>query len=175
VADLHTSRQIVELLSEHGVAFSHFDILEDDDVRQGLKKLSNWPTYPQVYAHGELLGGLDVCKDLAETGELAGIAHTCKDEAADAAGAGTEGAVSGAVLEAKVSAALDASLVQAVDESDGCGAKFSLLVVSNKFAGMPQIDRQRAVHDAIREELPRIHAITLKCRTEEQWQRQSVQ
>ena len=107
---MHTSRQIVELLSEHGVAFSHFDILEDDDVRQGLKKLSNWPTYPQVYAHGELLGGLDVCKDLAETGELAGIAHTCKDEAADAAGAGTEGAVSGAVLEAKVSAALDASL-----------------------------------------------------------------
>ena len=83
--------------------------------------------------------------------------------------------MSGAVLEAKVSAALDASLVQAVDESDGCGAKFSLLVVSNKFAGMPQIDRQRAVHAAIKEELPRIHAITLKCRTEEQWQRQSVQ
>ena len=49
-ADCHvrTCRTIVALLREHNVAFEHFDILEDEEVRQGLKKFSNWPTYPQV-------------------------------------------------------------------------------------------------------------------------------
>ena len=42
--------------------YKTFDILSDDEVRQGLKKFSNWPTYPQVYVKGELIGGLDIIK-----------------------------------------------------------------------------------------------------------------
>lgn len=64
------SRQIVALLKEHNIQFSSFDILSDEEVRQGLKTYSNWPTYPQLYANGELLGGLDIVKELAESGEL---------------------------------------------------------------------------------------------------------
>ena len=64
------SRQIVELLRSKDVAFSHFDILEDEGVRQGLKKFSDWPTYPQLYAAGELVGGLDIAKEMAAEGEL---------------------------------------------------------------------------------------------------------
>ena len=44
------------------IDFDHFDILQDEEVRERLKAHSNWPTYPQVYAHGELVGGLDVIK-----------------------------------------------------------------------------------------------------------------
>lgn len=68
------SRQIVAILSEHNIQFSSFDILSDDEVRQGLKTFSNWPTYPQLYVNGELVGGLDIVKELAESGELA---NTC--------------------------------------------------------------------------------------------------
>ncbi|XP_061771543.1 glutaredoxin 3 [Nerophis ophidion] len=64
------SRQIVALLKEHDVQFSSFDILSDEEVRQGLKTFSNWPTYPQLYVNGELIGGLDIVKELAESGEL---------------------------------------------------------------------------------------------------------
>lgn len=64
------SRQIVALLKEHNIQFSSFDILSDEEVRQGLKTYSNWPTYPQLYANGELVGGLDIVKELAESGEL---------------------------------------------------------------------------------------------------------
>ncbi|XP_069140493.1 glutaredoxin-3-like [Argopecten irradians] len=64
------SRQLVQILNERKIKFSSFDILEDDEVRQGLKKFSNWPTYPQIYANGELLGGLDIVKELVETGEF---------------------------------------------------------------------------------------------------------
>ena len=64
------SRQIVEILDGKGVAYDTFNILEDEEVRQGLKKFSDWPTYPQLYANGELLGGLDIVQELAESGEL---------------------------------------------------------------------------------------------------------
>ena len=64
------SRQIVTLLQENGVKFGSFDILSDEEVRQGLKDYSKWPTYPQVYAKGKLVGGLDIVKELIENGEL---------------------------------------------------------------------------------------------------------
>jgi Grx4 family monothiol glutaredoxin len=64
------SRRIVELLDEQGVAYDAFNILEDEEVRQGLKEYSNWPTFPQLYIKGDLVGGLDICEELAESGDL---------------------------------------------------------------------------------------------------------
>ncbi|XP_037015053.2 glutaredoxin-3 [Artibeus jamaicensis] len=64
------SKQILEILNSTGVDYETFDILEDEEVRQGLKAFSNWPTYPQLYVRGELVGGLDIVKELKENGEL---------------------------------------------------------------------------------------------------------
>lgn len=52
------------------VPFTTFDILQDEEVRQGLKTFSNWPTYPQIYVNGELIGGLDIVQELKQAGEL---------------------------------------------------------------------------------------------------------
>ncbi|CAI2354234.1 unnamed protein product [Caenorhabditis sp. 36 PRJEB53466] len=57
------SRTIIELLNSHKIAFGSFDIFSDNSVREGLKEYSNWPTYPQLYLDGELVGGLDVVKE----------------------------------------------------------------------------------------------------------------
>lgn len=73
------SRQIVELLNSHGADYSYFDILTDNEVRQGLKVYSNWPTYPQLYVDGELVGGLDIVKELAASGELTLTLSTKED------------------------------------------------------------------------------------------------
>ncbi|TPX51729.1 hypothetical protein SeLEV6574_g00147 [Synchytrium endobioticum] len=64
------SRQIVAILKEQQVGFETFDILQDDEVRQGLKEYSNWPTYPQLYHKGELLGGLDIVKEMIASGDF---------------------------------------------------------------------------------------------------------
>jgi len=64
------SNQIVALLNDHGVRFGSFNILSDNAVREGLKEYSSWPTYPQLYVSGELIGGLDIVKELAENNEL---------------------------------------------------------------------------------------------------------
>ena len=64
------SRTLIGILNETGIPYGTFDIFSDEDVRQGLKKYSNWPTYPQVYVKGELVGGLDIIKELKESGDL---------------------------------------------------------------------------------------------------------
>lgn len=64
------SRQLVEILAKHNITYETFDILQDEEVRQGLKEFSDWPTYPQIYVKGEFVGGLDILKQMEETGEL---------------------------------------------------------------------------------------------------------
>ena len=60
-------------------SFDTFDILSDEDVRQGLKTFSNWPTYPQLYAGGELVGGCDIILEMAANGELAEALSSAAD------------------------------------------------------------------------------------------------
>lgn len=60
----------MEIMADTKLEFDTFDIFSDEDVRQGLKTFSNWPTYPQVYVKGELIGGLDIIKELKEADEL---------------------------------------------------------------------------------------------------------
>lgn len=64
------SSKIVNILKAEGITFGSFNILSDEEVRSGLKTYSNWPTYPQLYANGKLVGGLDIVKELQEQGEL---------------------------------------------------------------------------------------------------------
>lgn len=64
------SRKVVDALKSEGLEFGSFDILKDDVVRQDLKSYSNWPTYPQLYVKGELLGGCDIILEMKESGEL---------------------------------------------------------------------------------------------------------
>ncbi|KAA8515266.1 hypothetical protein F0562_018504 [Nyssa sinensis] len=64
------SQKIVEILKEEKVKFGSFDILTNNEIREGLKKFSNWPTFPQLYCKGELLGGSDIAIAMHEGGEL---------------------------------------------------------------------------------------------------------
>jgi len=64
------SRKIVEILNQESIQFASFDILSDEEVRAGLKLLSDWPTYPQLYVNGTFVGGLDIIKDMSVTGNL---------------------------------------------------------------------------------------------------------
>lgn len=64
------SKKVVSILKDEKVKFGSFDILSDNEVREGLKKFSNWPTFPQLYCKGELLGGCDIAIAMHENGEL---------------------------------------------------------------------------------------------------------
>ena len=64
------SAAVVQILSHLGVKFKGIDVLQDPGLRQGIKDFSNWPTVPQLYVKGEFVGGCDIVREMAETGEL---------------------------------------------------------------------------------------------------------
>ena len=66
------SRKTIALLKENSIDHGYFDILTDNEVRQGLKTYSNWPTFPQLYVDSNLIGGLDIVTEMAEDGDLKG-------------------------------------------------------------------------------------------------------
>ncbi len=64
------SGKAVYLLRQCGVDFMAVNVLEDDDIRQGIKDYGNWPTIPQLYVNGQLIGGSDIMQQLYDSGEL---------------------------------------------------------------------------------------------------------
>lgn len=64
------SNQVVQVLKGYGIQFGSFNVLEDQDVRQGIKDFSDWPTIPQLYVSGEFVGGCDIVLESWESGEL---------------------------------------------------------------------------------------------------------
>lgn len=67
------SAQVVQLLSACRADYRAINILEDPELREGLKAYANWPTYPQLYINGELVGGCDIVTSLYQNGELASL------------------------------------------------------------------------------------------------------
>jgi monothiol glutaredoxin len=65
------SAAVVGVLKEVGAKFGSFNILADNEIREGLKEYSSWPTFPQLYVDGKLVGGADIVRDLHAKGELA--------------------------------------------------------------------------------------------------------
>ena len=64
------SSQAIAALKKIGKPFSYVNIFEDPEIREGLKVYSNWPTFPQLYVKGELIGGCDIMMEMYENGEL---------------------------------------------------------------------------------------------------------
>ena len=64
------SNNVVQILNSLGIHFETFDVLQDMNIREGIKEYSNWPTIPQVYLKGEFLGGSDILIEMYNSGEL---------------------------------------------------------------------------------------------------------
>jgi monothiol glutaredoxin len=64
------SAQVVQILDHMGVDYATVDVLANDEIRQGIKAYSDWPTIPQLYVKGEFVGGCDIIKEMFQAGEL---------------------------------------------------------------------------------------------------------
>ena len=65
------SGQVVQILNKLGVSYETVNILQDPEIRQGMKEFSDWPTFPQLYVEQKFVGGADIVRDLYTSGELA--------------------------------------------------------------------------------------------------------
>ena len=64
------SAAVVQILNNLGVKYNSINVLDSDEMREGIKKFSNWPTIPQLYVKEEFIGGCDIVKEMHESGEL---------------------------------------------------------------------------------------------------------
>ena len=64
------SSTVVQILKHLGVNFQSYDVLQDEELREGIKKYSKWPTIPQLYIKEEFIGGCDIIREMVESGEL---------------------------------------------------------------------------------------------------------
>jgi monothiol glutaredoxin len=64
------SAQVVQILKSYGVQFEHRNVLADDELREGIKQFTNWPTIPQLYVKGKFIGGCDIVTDMHRKGQL---------------------------------------------------------------------------------------------------------
>jgi len=64
------SAQVISVLKTYDVPFKTFNILDDEDIRRGIKEYSDWPTVPQLYVNGEFVGGCDILTEMHNDGEL---------------------------------------------------------------------------------------------------------
>lgn len=64
------SARVVELLNACEIRYEAINVLDDEEIRQGIKEFSNWPTIPQLYVHGEFIGGCDIITELYQKGDL---------------------------------------------------------------------------------------------------------
>jgi len=76
------SGRAVQILQACNTEFAAFNIFEDEELREALKSYSNWPTYPQLYINGELVGGCDIMIDLFQRGELQKMLAETADQSA---------------------------------------------------------------------------------------------
>ena len=76
------SSQVVQILDYLGVNYKGVNVLADEEIRNGIKEFSNWPTIPQLYVKGEFVGGCDIVREMFQSGELVthlgehGVKHT---------------------------------------------------------------------------------------------------
>ena len=70
------SAATVEVLNKLGVKFESVNVLDSDEMREGIKKFSNWPTIPQLYVKEEFIGGCDIVREMFESGELLELLNT---------------------------------------------------------------------------------------------------
>jgi len=73
------SAKVCGILKASNKRFAFVNILEDHEIREGLKAYSNWPTFPQLYVNGELVGGSDIVEQMFNNGELDNILNSVKD------------------------------------------------------------------------------------------------
>ena len=70
------SAAVVQVLTHMGVKFKGINVLEDPELRQGIKEFTNWPTIPQLYVKGEFVGGCDIVREMYQSGELTELLQT---------------------------------------------------------------------------------------------------
>lgn len=158
------SGKAVAALKATGIPFAFVNVLASPFIREGLPKISRWPTFPQLFIHGELIGGSDIIESMAAEGLLL---PALQDAVTDNEGSDGGETISASEVEQLIKADYDDASVTI----NGEGCDLEITVVSSKFDGLTLVKQQQGVMAALAEPIStgRLHAVTIKAYTPDKW------
>jgi monothiol glutaredoxin len=158
------SAKAVGYLNDTGVSYAYVNVLQAPFIREKLPSISHWPTYPQLFVNGELVGGCDIIEGMANDGSLQTLlqqASTKSEQPAD-----------DALSAAEVEKLVRQGIADAQVFVEGTGCDLSLIVVSGQFADLTPVKEQQMVLETLKEPLAsgKLHAVSVKAYTPDEWQ-----
>ena len=158
------SAKTVGILNETKVPYAYVDVLKAPFIRDRLPSISKWPTFPQLFVNGELVGGCDTVESMNNDGSLLPLLQTTLKPA--------EAAQSDVIKHSEVEQMILSGYPDAKIYIEGEGCNLSISVVSDQFADLPMIKKHQGVMETLSAPLAtgRLHAVTLKTHTSAEWQ-----
>ncbi len=163
------SAKTIEILNSTQVPFAYVDVLKAPFIREKLPSISKWPTFPQLFVKGELIGGADIVESMHNDGSLLPVLKAAVAPAGENAEANT-------ITHSEVESLIMRQYPDAKIAIEGQACDLTIRVVSEQFAGVTMIKQHQGVMATLSEALAsgRLHAVTLKTFTPEQWQAQQT-
>lgn len=158
------SAKAVGCLNDTGVSYAYVNVLQAPFIREKLPSISHWPTYPQLFVNGELVGGCDIIEGMANDGSLQTLLQQVS--------AKSEQPVDDALSAAEVEKLVRQGIADAQVFVEGTGCDLSLIVVSGQFADLTPVKEQQMVLETLKEPLAsgKLHAVSVKAYTPDEWQ-----
>ncbi len=158
------SGKAVGILNETKVQYAYVNVLEAPFIREKLPSISHWPTYPQLFVNGELVGGCDIVEELYKNGSLLPLLKTAAAKKPEPA--------SDSLTADEVKKLVIAGIPDAEVSIDGEGCDLLITVISTQFADLPLVKKQQSVMATLKEPLAsgKLHAVSIKAYTPEEWQ-----
>jgi monothiol glutaredoxin len=158
------SAKAIDFLNKTGVAYAYVNVLEAPFIREKLPSISHWPTYPQLFVNGELVGGCDIIEAMANEGSLSPLLRQAVTKDPQPEG--------DTLSAAEVEALVRQGIPDAQVFIEGAGCDLSLVVVSEQFLGLPPVKEQQLVLATLKEPLAsgKLHAVSVKAYTPDEWQ-----
>lgn len=152
------SAKAVAILNATGVPFAYVDVLKAPFIREKLPSISKWPTFPQLFVNGELVGGADIIEAMDHDGSLLPLLQSAQVKEGEQCGSLTPSEVEKLILKA---------FPDAVIAIEGQGCDLTIHVASDLFQGLSMVQQHQAVMATLTEVLAsgRLHAVTLKTQT----------
>ena len=157
------SAKSVGILNATKIPYAYVNVLEAPFIREKLPSISHWPTYPQLFVNGELVGGCDIIEEMSTNGSLLPLLIAAAPKKADAAkdtltSSDVEQLVQKGIPDAKI-----------LVEGDGCD--LLIVVVSEQFTDLNLVKKQQLVMATLKEPLAsgKLHAVSVKAYTPDEW------
>jgi len=158
------SAKSVSILNATNIPYAYVNVLEAPFIREKLPSISHWPTYPQLFVNGELVGGCDIIEEMSNNGSLLPLLTSAVPKNAETANAG--------LTTSEVVQLVRLGINDADVMVQGEGCDLLITVVSPQFSDLTLVKKQQLVMATLKEPLAsgKLHAVSIKTYTPDEWQ-----